>query len=73
LVRNLKAIAAICKIDKPLTSHIARHSFAVNWLTNGGSMEVLSKVLGHADMKITQLYGKIINRKIDDEIDLVFE
>lgn len=65
-------IAVSCEITKPLSSHIARHTFAVLFLTLGGSMEVLSKLLGHSKITITQIYGKIIDKRIDDEIDRVF-
>lgn len=66
--RNLKGVAQAAKITKPLTSHIARHTFAVQFLDRGGSMEVLSKLLGHSSMKTTQIYGKITNLRIDAEM-----
>lgn len=69
---KLKLIAAECKIEKKLSSHIARHTFAVLFLTLGGSMEVLSKLMGHTSISITQIYGKIVNKRIDDEVDRVF-
>jgi site-specific recombinase XerD len=66
--RNLKAVAQLASINKPLTSHIARHTFAVQFLERGGSMEVLSKLLGHTSIKTTQIYGKITNKRIDAEM-----
>lgn len=69
---KLKEIAVDVGITKTLSSHIARHTFAVLFLTLGGSMEVLSKLLGHSKITITQIYGKIIDKRIDDEIDRVF-
>ena len=71
--RSLKAVAAIAGIHKPLTSHIARHSFAVMFLNKGGSMEALSKILGHSTIKTTQIYGKITDIRLDNEIDRVFK
>jgi integrase/recombinase XerD len=69
---KLKLIATSCEIEKPLSSHIARHTFAVLFLTLGGSMEVLSKLMGHAKQSVTQIYGKIVDKRIDDEVDRVF-
>jgi integrase/recombinase XerD len=66
--RNLKAVAQLAGINKPLTSHIARHTFAVQFLERGGSIEVLSKLLGHTSIKTTQIYGKITNKRIDEEM-----
>jgi integrase/recombinase XerD len=70
--RNLKAVAALCEINKPLTSHIARHTFAVQFLERGGSMEVLSKLMGHSTMKTTQIYGKITDLRIENEVKKVW-
>lgn len=70
--RLLKTVAAIAGIDKPLTSHLGRHSFCIQFLKNGGSMEVLSKLLGHSSIRITEIYGKVINLRVDDEIDRAF-
>lgn len=66
--RMLKVVAVAAKIKKPLTSHIARHTFAVQFLNRGGSMEVLSKLLGHNSMRATAIYGKITNTRIDAEV-----
>lgn len=70
--RLLKALSEILKIKKRLTSHIARHTFAVQFLEGGGSMEVLSKILGHTSLKTTAIYGQITNIRIDQEINRVF-
>lgn len=70
--RNLKAVANLAGINKPLTSHIARHTFSVQYLDRGGSMEVLSKLLGHSTIKTTQIYGKITNLRIDAEMQKVW-
>ena len=70
--RNLKAVAALAKINKPITSHIARYSFAVHFLDYGGSMEVLSKLLAHEKISTTQLYGKITDLKVDAEMGKVW-
>lgn len=68
----LKVLAAACNIDKNVTFHQSRHSFSVMFLNRGGSMEVLSKLLGHSNMRTTSIYGKITNLRVDKEIDNVF-
>ena len=68
----LKLIAAACGIDKKVSFHLSRHTFAVQWLDKGGSMETLSNLLGHSTIKTTQIYGKISNYKIDNEVKQVF-
>lgn len=66
----LKELADICGIDKPMTMHIARHTFATTiLLANGVSMESTSKMLGHKSMKTTQIYGKIVETRVGDEMD----
>jgi site-specific recombinase XerD len=57
----LKEIAGICGINKDLTFHIARHTFATTvTLSNGVPIESVSKMLGHTNIKTTQHYAKII-------------
>lgn len=70
--RNLKFVQLLAGVQTNLKSHVARHTFAVQFLNRGGSMEALSKLLGHTNMKTTQIYGKISNIRLDDEIDKVF-
>lgn len=66
----LKEIAEICEIDKNLTTHIARHTFATLMLTKKVSMESVSSMLGHTSLKTTQIYAKIVAEKINTEMDL---
>lgn len=70
----LKEIVYICEIKKPLTTHIARHTFVTTvWLANGVSMEATSKMLGHSSIKTTQIYGKIVESRVGDEMDMLSE
>ncbi|AUS05128.1 site-specific integrase [Pseudotamlana carrageenivorans] len=67
----LKEIAAISGIEKNLTTHMARRTFASTVLLyNNVSMEIVSELLGHSSMKITQeSYGKVVQKKISIEIE----
>ena len=68
----LKELADICEIRKPLTMHIARHTFATTvLLANGVSMEATSKMLGHSSIKTTQIYGKIVESRVADEMEML--
>lgn len=68
----LKEIADICSIMKHLTFHIARHTFATTiTLNNGVPIETVSKMLGHKSLKITQIYAKILDRKVSDDMKLL--
>jgi site-specific recombinase XerD len=64
----LKEIAALCGIQKNLTTHLARHTFATTIaLENGVSLESTSKMLGHAKISQTQKYAKVTEMKIAKE------
>ena len=68
----LKEIAAMCGIDKILTSHIARHTFATTiTLSNGVPIETVSKMLGHSSIKQTQHYAKILDLKVSADMLLL--
>ncbi|MBU3659371.1 MAG: site-specific integrase [Flavobacteriales bacterium] len=58
LNRNLKIIGEMAGIDKKLTCHLARHSFACNLLNNKISLECVSRLLGHRSIKSTMIYAK---------------
>jgi site-specific recombinase XerD len=65
----LKEIADCCGITKNLTFHIARHTFATTvTLSNGVPIESVSKMLGHRNLKTTQQYAKVLDRKISDDM-----
>ncbi|PWE00583.1 site-specific integrase [Marinilabilia rubra] len=65
----LKEIADLCGIRMNLTFHLARHTFATTvTLSNGVPIETVSKVLGHTDIKTTQIYAKVIENKVADDM-----
>ena len=65
----LKEIAALCGIEKRLTFHLARHTFATTvTLTNGVPIESVSKMLGHRSLKTTQVYAKIVHNKLAEDM-----
>jgi integrase/recombinase XerD len=66
----LKEISALLSIDKKLTHHIARKTFATTVLLfNNVPMEIVSELLGHSNMNVTQShYGKIVQKKVSEEI-----
>lgn len=65
----LKEIAAICDIDKNLTCHIARHTFATMALSKGVPIESVSKMLGHTNIRTTQIYAKVTDKKIEHDME----
>jgi integrase len=65
----LKEIADMCGIKKNLTSHTARHTFATTiLLMNDVPMETAMELLGHTDIRTTQIYGKIVQKKISNDM-----
>ncbi|HEY4198444.1 MAG TPA: site-specific integrase [Mucilaginibacter sp.] len=68
----LKEIADLCGIVKHLTFHLARHTFATTvTLSNNVPIETVSKMLGHTNIKTTQHYAKILDRKVSDDMALL--
>ena len=67
-----KEIAGVCEIEKELTFHIARHTFATTvTLTNGVPIESVSKMLGHKNLRTTQHYAKVLDRKVSDDMKIL--
>ncbi|UEG53371.1 site-specific integrase [Mucilaginibacter daejeonensis] len=65
----LKEIADICNIEKPLTFHIARHTFATTvTLNNGVPIESVAKMMGHTSIKTTQIYANVMDHKISEDM-----
>jgi site-specific recombinase XerD len=64
--RRLKELAELAEIDKTVSFHVARHSFATNAISIGIPLDVVSKILGHTNVKTTQIYTKYSDKlKID--------
>jgi integrase len=71
---HLKMLAQICNIHKNLSFHIARHTFATTvTLSNGVPIETVSKMLGHTKITTTQIYAKVVERKISADMLLLNE
>jgi site-specific recombinase XerD len=70
----LHEIEAICGINKNLTYHTARHTFATTvTLTNGVPIESVSKMLGHKSLRTTQHYAKILDKKVSYDMQILRE
>ena len=68
----LKEIAAICGIEKTLTYHVARHSCATSvLLANGVPIETVSKILGHTNIRTTQIYARITDLKVSSDMEML--
>lgn len=66
----LKEVADLCGIKKNLTFHLARHTFATTiTLSNGVPIETVSKVLGHKSISTTQIYAKVLEKKISEDME----
>ena len=69
----LKTIRDLCGIDKPIFSHVARHTYATRCLNRGIRLEVVAKLLGHSTTRITQHYAKLLKNNIINEVKDAFE
>lgn len=68
----LKEVANACGIRKNLTFHMARHTFATTvTLSNGVPIETVSKLLGHTKIATTQIYARVIERKVSEDMEML--
>jgi integrase len=70
---KLREIAKACKIEKHLTFHMSRHTFATLALEKGMPIESVSKILGHTKITTTQIYAKITTDKLERDISAFAE
>lgn len=68
--KNLKLLAQKAEIEKPVSFHISRHTWATRALKKGMSLDKVSKILAHAQMRETQIYAKIVNSELDKAMDV---
>ncbi|MBJ7880440.1 site-specific integrase, partial [Gelidibacter salicanalis] len=67
--KYLKEIAGDCGIHKSISFHVARHTFATTvMLSNGVPIETVSKLLGHNKLSTTQIYARVVESKISEDI-----
>ncbi|MDI9257970.1 site-specific integrase [Flavobacterium sedimenticola] len=65
----LREIGDVCGIQKEITFHMARHTFATSvTLANGVSIESVSKMLGHKSLRTTQHYAKVVDKRVSDDM-----
>ena len=69
----LKEIATLCRIDKNLSTHTARHTFATTvTLSNQISIEVVSKMLGHSSINMTKKYARVVDDLINKDMKKIY-
>lgn len=74
LNKNLKVIAKLCGLKRKLIFHAGRHTYASEiCLSQGVPIETVSRMLGHRDLRSTQIYAKISNNKISEDTDKLEE
>lgn len=71
LNEHLRSIVSSAMISKHISFHCGRHTFATRCITNGVDIYTVSKLLGHRDIKHTQIYAKLIDTKKDEYIDKI--
>lgn len=69
----LKFIKEMCGINKPLHTHIARHTYATRCINEGIRLEVVAKLLGHSTTRITQHYAKLLEKNVVKEVQEAFD
>jgi site-specific recombinase XerD len=69
--KNLKSVAIICKIQKKITMHVARHTFATTYIRNGGNVLKLQKLLGHSQIKHTLVYVHLVESELLDDMEII--
>ena len=68
--KNLKSIAKRANIEKTITFHSSRHTWATRALAKGMPVTHVSKLMGHANLQVTMGYAKIVNKDLDDAMEV---
>ncbi len=71
--KNLKMIADKAEINKNISFHSSRHTWATRALRKGMRIEYVSKLMGHSTIKTTQVYTKIVNSELDNAMNVFDE
>ena len=69
--KHLKTVMTACGIEKAISYHCGRHSFATLALSKGMPIESVSRVLGHTNIVTTQIYAKITSQKLDNDLTML--
>ena len=67
------ALGVALNIEESLSAHVARHTFGVNMVTSGISMESVAKMMGHSNLRSTQIYAVITDNKISKDMDKLMQ
>ena len=68
---RLKIVADYAGLDRNLTVHLARHTYATLQLSNGTDIFTVSKMLGHTNVRTTQRYTKVVDEKKENAADAI--
>ena len=70
-LKRLKKVAAAAKVSKKITFHVSRHTFATMMMTAGVDLYTISKLVGHSDIRTTQIYSKVVDKKKREAVSLL--
>jgi integrase len=71
--RQLEKLGIRAGLEKKLTSHVARNSYSTSWISDGKNIYVLKEILGHATLKQTEEYGKLLNISLHKAVRMLPE
>ena len=71
ICKKLKKVISACRIEKQISLHCGRHSWATLALSKGMPIESVSRVLGHTNIVTTQIYARITSQKLNDDLTML--